>query len=1001
MQVKAKIISTVTALAMMTGFGMVPVVANAADIDESTSLARALTGADDINVQVSIGGDVVAALPDTVTQSYPSGIEVPLSVVWDVSGVDTSKEGTYTATGTATDIYGSQFNLEATVYVGEFTVVNPVSVTVVAGWTLDGVKSIAANATVTGSVKASSDMVLDPDTYPVTWDWGTLADADFATTGEKTVEGTVTAGQSTLPVALTVFVTDAALENVADTGTNLTVNVQQNSKADQWKNLTDGDKASAAWVTWGESGDAALTPTATVNFGSDSREISSMAITYGGNPPASAKAEYTTDGTTWIQLGETVTPSAGQTVTFTAGDPVEVTQVRIVNTVNNGSYMNATQIEVFVTPVTGVLPACSVGTGSLNYWEWMGSNSSAWSSHVAALCNGDKTDKAWSTWLSSGLSLAQKEAQLNPTATFTFGQTKTIQGVTVYYGQENGDRFPGRTIVEYQDASGTWQELGTSDSPSATTTITAPAPVKATAVRIQSPNRDDSSSNWIIVSEIEIDRTFTPQPSDDATLGDLRLDGTTIGGFSPDATGYQGTLSDPGAYPLVQAYAKDSAATLVLVQPSAENDGVATISVTSADGLQTQTTTVDFGSLYQLTGLEVEAGKTEYQIGESLDSSTIEVTAVYQDTSDESVIERRQIDFDDPELSLTGFDSSTAGVKTLTATYRGVTTTFEVTVEAPDVTLADLLVDGETLDAFDPDQTDYSVDLPQDATEYPEVSARATDPSATVAIEQASVDNDGKAIVTVSLEDANDVTHSSVYTVDFGALPTPVPPSSADTLVVRRGNRYYFKNSLSGGTADRVVAYGKPSDTVLVGDWDGDGVDTLAVKRGNRYYIKNSLSGGAADTVVVYGKPSDTALVGDWDGDGSDTLALKRGNAYYLKDTLSGGAADRVVVYGRASDTPLAGDWDGDGVDTLALKRGNRYHLKNSLSGGAADQVVVYGKPSDTALVGDWDGDGSDTLALKRGNAYYLKNTLAGGGADKVLAYGTSSDTPLAGCWLR
>jgi uncharacterized protein YtpQ (UPF0354 family) len=81
---------------------------------------------------------------------------------------------------------------------------------------------------------------------------------------------------------------------------------------------------------------------------------------------------------------------------------------------------------------------------------------------------------------------------------------------------------------------------------------------------------------------------------------------------------------------------------------------------------------------------------------------------------------------------------------------------------------------------------------------------------------------------------------------------------------VRRGNTYYFKNSVSGGDADSVVSYGRASDVVLVGDWDGDGRDTLAVRRGNTYYFKNSVSGGDADSVVSYGRASDVVLVGDW-----------------------------------------------------------------------------------------------------------------------------------------
>ncbi len=231
-----------------------------------------------------------------------------------------------------------------------------------------------------------------------------------------------------------------------------------------------------------------------------------------------------------------------------------------------------------------------------------------------------------------------------------------------------------------------------------------------------------------------------------------------------------------------------------------------------------------------------------------------------------------------------------------------------------------------------------------------------------------------------------------------GTLSCQVEKKS-DTLVVRRGNVYYFKNSLSNGEADKVVAYGRAGDEVLIGDWDGDGVDTLCVRRGNTYYFKNSISQGEADTVIQYGRAGDKVLVGDWDGDGVDTLCVRRGKEYHFKNDISSGVADAVVIYGRADDKILTGDWDGDGVDTLCVRRGKEYHFKNSISAGPADTVIIYGKAADDILVGDWDGDGMDTLCVRRKNEYHIKNNIQSGVADSVILYGRASDITYSGTW--
>lgn len=188
-----------------------------------------------------------------------------------------------------------------------------------------------------------------------------------------------------------------------------------------------------------------------------------------------------------------------------------------------------------------------------------------------------------------------------------------------------------------------------------------------------------------------------------------------------------------------------------------------------------------------------------------------------------------------------------------------------------------------------------------------------------------------------------------------------------DSITVRRGDRFYVSNEPRGGAAERVFVYGRPGDVVLVGDWNGDGRDTLAVRRGAQYHVKNDLRGGPADRVVTYGRAGDDVVVGDWDGDGRDSLAVRRGKTFYVKDAIAPGDADRAFPYGREGDTVLAGDWDGDGEDTFAVRRGKHYHVKDSLGPGTADWTVAYGRVDDEVLVGDWNGDGKDTLGVRRG----------------------------------
>jgi gamma-glutamylcyclotransferase (GGCT)/AIG2-like uncharacterized protein YtfP len=212
------------------------------------------------------------------------------------------------------------------------------------------------------------------------------------------------------------------------------------------------------------------------------------------------------------------------------------------------------------------------------------------------------------------------------------------------------------------------------------------------------------------------------------------------------------------------------------------------------------------------------------------------------------------------------------------------------------------------------------------------------------------------------------------------------------------GDDYYLSNSITT-VGEIEFTYGRTSDRLSVGDWDGNGTDTLAVRRGSTYYLSNTLTSGNADRVVAFGSSSDVTYVGDWDGNGTDTFAVRRGSVFYIRNSPGSGPHERSLAFGRASDDVLVGDWDGNGRDDVAVRRGNTFFFRTSPGNGPADRTATYGRAGDEILVGDWNGDGRDTLGVRRGFTYLLRNAITTGDADVVVSYGRATDRILVGDW--
>ncbi len=70
--------------------------------------------------------------------------------------------------------------------------------------------------------------------------------------------------------------------------------------------------------------------------------------------------------------------------------------------------------------------------------------------------------------------------------------------------------------------------------------------------------------------------------------------------------------------------------------------------------------------------------------------------------------------------------------------------------------------------------------------------------------------------------------------------PTPTPPAD-------RVGSWFYLNDRNTGQANVVLAYGDPSDVVLVADTDGRDGDSLLIRRDNEYFVRNTLSTGVAE----------------------------------------------------------------------------------------------------------------------------------------------------------
>lgn len=286
------------------------------------------------------------------------------------------------------------------------------------------------------------------------------------------------------------------------------------------------------------------------------------------------------------------------------------------------------------------------------------------------------------------------------------------------------------------------------------------------------------SGSWLHLTDLNAAMTYnwnirarvdgSAGPSNDATLSDLKVDGSTISGFNPNTLTYNKTYPyGTTAIPVVTATTNHVAATKVITNATSM-PGTATVLVTAQDGTTQKTYTVNF----QVAAPSTDATLSDLKVdgvtvsGFSPSTYTYSLTYPYGTTAIPVVTATTN---HASATKVINDATSMPGVATVVVTAQDGTTqqtyTINYLVDPPstNATLSALNVDGSLVAGFSPSVYTYTVTLPYGTTIVPVVTATTADANATHNVNAAS----SLPGITTVVVTAQDGTTSLSYTVQF------------------------------------------------------------------------------------------------------------------------------------------------------------------------------------------------------------------------------------------
>ena len=254
---------------------------------------------------------------------------------------------------------------------------------------------------------------------------------------------------------------------------------------------------------------------------------------------------------------------------------------------------------------------------------------------------------------------------------------------------------------------------------------------------------------------------FVSAASNNARLADIQVNGSNINGFNAYLNTYNVQLPyGTTEVPVVTATAQDAGATVTITQPTSTT-GTATIHVAAADGTTTNTYTLLF-SVAELSDNTLQAiyidgelvpafspTKNNYTISLPLGTTTtptITWQSAYADGAQTITLTKNTLD---EGAQITVSAPAAQNTRTYKLTYK---------IEASSYAyLAGISLNGQPIEGFSPEQTNYAITLPIGTTTLPAITWTQGDPYQTVSITEGGVDGTTRIVVTAAA--GNSVTY--------------------------------------------------------------------------------------------------------------------------------------------------------------------------------------------------------------------------------------------------